>query len=260
MTLIKFERNGPLPTTPAKIPETCFTPTVEEELAKLEQDLGGRQALVGILALAPLTRDLQYILGLLGDPQRQRLSLADLCAAANVLPGDLLKHLTQAALARGRVLAAFTIGAGIPAVTADLMRRAAPFEDVCNGGCRGTGSITPDPTPEQPNPAPEPCETCRGTGKLLYKPDLERQKLAVDLAQLLPKGGGVNIAVQQNNQVGGSTLGQGLLERFQAVTDKILYGEEVPGGYGHSAEGEGAESPTEGEVVEETPPQGEEGV
>lgn len=208
-----------------------FTPTVVKELAQIETDVGGRAALVGMLALAPLTKDLQYVLGLLGDPQRKGESLAELCAAANVLPGELLKHLAQAAMQRGRILAAQRIGAGMPAVVEDIMRRAAPFEDACHA-CLGTGSVVPDPTPETPNPVHQPCETCQGAGKLKYQPDLERQKLAVELSQLLPKGGGIQIAMQQNNVPGGgsgSTLGMGSLERLQMATDRILYGDELPG-------------------------------
>ncbi len=107
------------------------------------------------------------------------------------------------------------------------MRRAAPYEDTCNGGCQGTGSLTPEPSPEQPNPVPTPCPTCQGIGVLKYQPDLERQKMAIDMAQLLPKGGGIQIAQinansGQNSLSGGS--GTGALEMLQRLSDRVLYG------------------------------------
>lgn len=201
-----------------------FTPTVVDQLQLIEEEMGGRAQLVGMLVLAPLTADLKYVLGLLGDPQHQTKSLAAICALGNILPGELLKHLAAAALLRGKVRASQKIAEGIAAVTEDVMKRAAPYEAPCNGGCQGTGTITPEPTVQAPNPSPGPCEVCQGTGRLLYSPDLERQKLAIEMAQLLPKSGGFNIAVQQNNGPAGGS-GGGAMERLTALTDQILYGE-----------------------------------
>jgi len=206
-----------------------FTPSVIAQLATLEEDLGGRQVLIGLLVLAPLTPDLQYLLGLLGDPTFGRQSLAEICATANTLPGELLHHLETAALLRGKVLSAQVIGRTLPAVVKNVMERAAPFEAPCNGGCQGTGSITQDPTPQVPNPSPDPCETCQGTGKLLYQPSIRHQELALEMGRMLPKGGG--LIIQQNNQTTGGgpggSLGGGSLEQLQALTDQILYGEDT---------------------------------
>lgn len=204
--------------------QKIFPPTVVRQLEEIEQNLGGRAEVVGMLVLAPLTPDLRYILGLLGDPQHIRTSLAEICALGNVLPGELLKHLAQAALLKGKVQASQKIGDGIAAVAEDVMRRAAPYEDACST-CAGIGSLTPDPTPAIPNPSPEPCETCHGTGRLLYRPDLERQRLAIDMAQLLPKSGGIQIGLQQNNGVGSVGGVGGTLERLQALSDRVLYGD-----------------------------------
>lgn len=202
-----------------------FPPTVVEQLAAIEQDLGGRQQVVGLLLLAPLNADLEYLLGLLGDPKYHTQSLAGICAIANVLPGELLKLLGPAALLRGKLQAAQKIGQGIAAVAADVMRRAAPFTDACHA-CRGIGSVTPEPTKETPNPMPGPCETCQGVGTLQYQPTLDRQKLAIEMAQLLPKGGGMQIAVQQIAPgSGGDTSAR--RGRLQALTDTLLYGGPV---------------------------------
>lgn len=208
--------------TIARRAAATYPATVVEQLTALERDLGGRDAVVGMLTLAPLTPDLKYLLGLLGDPLCASNSLAETCMLANVLPGELLKHLAAAALLAGRVRASQKIGAGIAAVAEDVMRRAAPYEEPCHA-CQGTGSLTPDPTPQVPNPSPGPCATCQGVGKLRYQPEFERQKLAVDLAQLLPKGAGIQIA--QINHPGGGAGGSsgGVLERLQQFTDRVLY-------------------------------------
>jgi hypothetical protein len=209
-------------------PTKVFTPTVVEELTTLEHDLGGRRRLVGYLSLAPLTPDLAYILGLLGDPDHARWTLAEICAKGNILPGQLLQEIERAAHLRGRVLSAQVVAARLPAVVADVMKKAAPYEGAC-GDCAGTGTLTPDPTPQVPNPGPGPCETCRGTGQLLYQPRLEHQELALDMGRMLPKGQG--LIIQQNNQnssgQGGGGLGVGALEKLTQLTDKLLYGDEA---------------------------------
>lgn len=205
-----------------------FTPTVVRELTTLEAALGGRQVLVGFLALAPLTPDLAFILGLLGDPAHERLTLAEICAKGNILPGQLLLEIEKAAHLRGRVISAQVVSHRLPAVVADVMRKAAPYEGAC-GECLGTGAITPDPTPEVPNPTHHPCDTCNGTGKLVYEPQLRHQELALEMGRMLPKSSGLQII--QNNQNmssggGGGGLGSGALEKLTQLTDKLLYGDE----------------------------------
>jgi len=187
--------------------------------------MGGRTGLVGMLVLAPLTPDLRYVLGLLGDPKNRGMALAEICALGNILPGDLLQHLASAALLKGKVLASQKIGAGIAAVAEDVMRRAAPYEDACSA-CRGIGMVTPDPSPAAPNPSPETCETCLGTGKLTYRPTIEHQKLAIDMAQLLPKAAGIQIA-NINGASGGVGMGSSL-EAVQRLTDQMLYKSAAP--------------------------------
>lgn len=230
-----------------KAPE-AYPSLVVQQLDQIETDLGGRGALVGLLTLAPLSPDLRYILGLLGDPRNSGKPLATICAQGNVLPGELIRHLGSAALLRGKVLAQQAIGNGIAAVTQDLMLKAAPYDAPCYG-CRGLGKVTTDPTPKVPNPGPEDCLVCLGTGELRYQPDLERQKLAIEMAHLLPKGGGLQIL---NQQIGGaaggvSGSGGGALEQMQQLTDQLLYGD---GGGLPPRPAEVPADPVEGEVVD----------
>lgn len=209
--------------------QAAFTPVVIEQLQTLEQQLGGRSELVGLLMLAPLTPDLQYILGLLGTPSNSQKTLATICAEGNLTPGQLLQHLEASALLRGKVLSAQVVSKTLPAVVQDIMQKAVPFEAACSN-CQGTATITQDPTPDTPNPSPEPCPVCIGTGRLVYQPNLERQKLALEMGRMLPKGGG--ILIQQNNQNGGGgagTLGGGTLEQITRLTDRLLYEDAIDG-------------------------------
>lgn len=223
-----------------------YTPTVVQELAQLEADLGGRLALCSLLTLAPLTPDLRYILGLLGDPQHDQTSLAKVCAQGNILPGDLLKHLGAAALHKGQTLARQRIGESIPKVVEDVMRRAAPYTEAC-ATCMvdgvSTGRVTPDPTPAHPNPAPQLCPDCKGALQIQYLPSLDRQRVAIDMAGLVERGGGISITNQQVNLQSASGGGQGALEQLQTLTDQILYGEAL--------------DPVEAEVTPIDPPEAE---
>jgi hypothetical protein len=197
---------------------------VVREIQQIEADLGGRQALVGMLVLAPLNQDLEYFLGLLGDPHNEQKSLAEICALAEILPGELLHKLHASATMLGKVRTAHQVTQGLQPVVADLLRRAAPYEEACHD-CMETGSVTPEPTTTNMNPSPGPCETCKGSGRLRYSPDLDRQKLVLELAQTLPKGGGLQITNNQLNLPGGSGGGGlGLLDRVQQIADQALYG------------------------------------
>lgn len=188
----------------------------------LEKELGGRSGVRAALALAPLTRDVQYFLGLLGDPDNDRLSLLELCRQADLRPGVVLDLVRQGLTAGSGVLAQYYIAKRTPAVVQDVMEKAAPYEDTCPP-CQGTGSYTPDPTPDRPNPSPEPCQACRGGGRLAFPADPDARKLALDLAGLLPKGGGISITNQQVALAsGGSAHG---LERFQEAMDAVLFGD-----------------------------------
>lgn len=214
---------------------------VVQQLHTMEQEYGGRQGLVGALMLAPMTPDLEYLVGQLGDPRNGTASLAAICARANVLPGHLLHLLMEGGRLVARARAAHLVHGGIAPVIQDILRRAAPYEEACID-CMvegvSTGTITAEPTPTVPNPVPHPCPVCKGALKLLHLPELSRQELALELGQLLPKGGGINIALQQNNHGGGRDHTK-TLDLVQQLAEEALY-EDQPG----------PAPVTEGEVVD----------
>lgn len=200
---------------------------VTEQLALLEEAIGGRDALVAALSHAPKSRDLTLILGLVGNPLEAKTPLAVLCAEGGITAGELIEAYRAGELHRAQALAIAKVGQHLPAVAEDTMRLALPHCVTC-GTCRGTGSWTPEPTKKQPNPAPEPCELCTGTGQLTLGGDLDHKKLALEMGKLLPKGGGgLSIAVNQQLGISFGSAG-GALEKLQAATDQILYGEAPP--------------------------------
>lgn len=199
----------------------------EQSLALIERTLGGREALVAALSHAPKSRDLEFLLGLIGDPLHAKTPLGHLCAQGGVTPGELLSAWKSGEILRGHVLATKQIVAALPAVVQDVLKRAAPFVDTCTG-CQGLGRVTPEPTKKKPNPEPETCPACNGGGQLEYPADFDRATLVLELAQLTQKGNGVQINLDQRQahlHAGGGSAG-GTLEALLAASDKILYGEE----------------------------------
>ncbi len=191
-------------------------------LATLEADLGGREVLIGTLALAPLSKDGRYFLNLLSDPERQGSSLLALIEEAKLRPGQVLAWVEAGLTSGSQLRARVHIARRTPDVVADVMKLGAPHEDPCQK-CQGTGSITPDPTEAVPNPGPSPCPICLGRGALLYPADEEARKLALDLSGMLPKSGGISIT-NNNQQLAVAAGGSGDLDLFQEAMDRILYG------------------------------------
>ena len=184
------------------------------------KQLGGRTAYGELLALAVENVDeehagpLDTLAALLLDPAFDRMSLADLCQQAGFTLRDLFRSYRSAALYRAHLLSTAKIAEKLPDVTEDVMRRAAPYESACEV-CAGTGSA-PGPTADAP---PVPCEACKGRGRFMVDPELDRQKLALELGELLKRGGGGVSVTQQNLNVnaagGASGGGAGSYERYQ---------------------------------------------
>lgn len=196
---------------------------VSAQLSRLETQLGGRDVLIAALSHAPKSRDLSYLLGLIGDPRHTRIPLAKICAMGGITAGELIEAYKSGELNRAQALAIGKVGAKLPEVAEDTMRLALTHTSLCTV-CYGHGDLPGIPTAEDPTPTRESCEVCQGSGEVLVGGDLEHKKLALEMGRMLQKGGGVNLQV--NQQVGVQLGGAGgALEKLQAVTDQILYGE-----------------------------------
>ncbi len=160
---------------------------------KIEEAAGGRSGLLEALSGLPASDDLAYVFGLIAAPDNDARKLSELCHAGDVSLGELLEALKKGVHARALVQAALTIAQHTPAVVADVMTRAQPHFVVC-ATCRGEQTVrdqefTPDRKKGETFRTHAPrieCEACRGTGKVETVPDIDHQKLALDLAQLLP--------------------------------------------------------------------------
>ena len=114
----------------------------------------------------------------------------------------------------------------LPPVVDDVMTRAAPQVSTCPA-CLGVSTA-----------GQGPCATCNSTGRVQTEPDLDRQKLALELGQLLEKKGG--LIVQQNNATVAS-LGAsqpGSLEQLQQAVGDLLFSGGRRGAEGDVVEAE----------------------
>lgn len=196
---------------------------LDDAVTLVEEALGGRLKIVEALAFAESSPGAQRLLSLLGDPASDQYSLGELCVRGNVTPGDLLAAYRKAQLGVAQALSTRAIADRLPDVTQDVMKRALPYEVRC-GACDGIGTIVPDPTKKNPNPAPLPCKACQGTGTQTIIPTLDRQKVALDLGQLVPKTPPMSVSVSQQQTTQTLNAGTGNLSELQQAIGDLLYG------------------------------------
>lgn len=208
-------------------PATTLTPREAREnqraLETVEKALGGRDALLDTLAVAAEAPEVEEVVQLLLDPRYARCSLRQICVMAGLTVVDLFAAYKQAMVVQAHLVAYRAITTKVLPVVEDVMRRAAPFKVPCTR-CGGTGRGT---DPDKPDAPPESCPSCAGHGELLQLPDLDRQKLALELAQLVQKSGGVllqqnNLTVQPAEKAGGTLVG------LQQAVRELLGGTRTP--------------------------------
>jgi hypothetical protein len=194
----------------------------------LVQALGGRPALLDTLAVAADAPEVEHIVSLLIDPRYDRTSLRSLCHLAGLTVVDLFAAVKKAMITKAHLVAYKAITDALVPVVEDVMKRAAPYEITCYG-CGGEKTVM---NPDAPTGDRITCPDCRGLGKLLQLPDLDRQKLALELGQLVQKSAGLQI--QQNTLnlppgVGsdGAKVGGTLVELQHAVRE-LLSGPRTP--------------------------------
>lgn len=226
---------GPPPGSPA--PHGRRVPVTEparEALAQtfqeFEQELGGRKQAIKALSIASLDTKLTPdqiadVIAVISDPANAERSLMEIAEIGGITFDDLLRVYRHALVQRAHLTCMRIACERIPAVVADVMKKAAPYQDHCSA-CQGIGTITPDPTRDRPNPTPVPCRTCAGAGQLLYQPTLETQKLALQLVGLLKSGGLTIIANQKqiNNPTGPVLAADDVFLKVQQTADEVLYG------------------------------------
>jgi hypothetical protein len=215
------KRGRPLAATTALIPAAARAP---ESLSALEATLngeavetfatavGGRAQLAAVLAIGSGTSDIEKVAIYLHDPRYREWSLRRLCTQAGITVADLFSAYKKALITRAHIEATHLIVSQLTPVVADVMRRAAPIVTICPS-CQGAAAG-----------GAAPCLTCNSTGQVQTEPDLERQKVALELGQLLEKKGG--IVMQQNTLAAAgafSATGSGALEQLHQAVGDLLF-------------------------------------
>jgi hypothetical protein len=199
----------------------------DEAVQTFVAEVGGRHALTGALAVGATSPDVQQIVRLLLDPRYDQTSLPRLCRLAGLTVADFFVAYRKALVARSHIAATHLVAGQILTVVQDILHRAAPHHVPCDA-CYGCGSITPSPTRQVPNPSPGPCPRCQGRGQITLLPDLDRQKVALELAQLTQKSGGIVVQQQTTvTQPQRPLQAPGALEQLQQAVSQILYHEPI---------------------------------
>lgn len=204
--------------------DTSLPALLNKILSDMEEELGGRATLLDILSRSS-DGTMSAFATLMMDPANRNLPLGEMCATAGVTTGQILRAYQDGVMLYAQTLSKKSVAEHLPAVTKDVMIRATPQEGTCEA-CDGNGTLVPPRTRKNPNPQPEQCKRCKGTGVALILPDLERQKVALDLGDMLPKKAGINVGVGITNNVSQSN-GRGHLEKLQQAVSDILYSDQT---------------------------------
>lgn len=208
-------------TTTALVPAAARAPEVfsdietELNVRAVEQftaQLGGRDALAGTLAIGEGDPAVEKVLTYLLDPRYDRWPLRKICRLAGLTVVDLFTAYKRAAFAKAHIASTQIVTAALPPIVADVMTRATPQAIVCPV-CAATPTTRPT------------CPVCKGTGVTTSEPELERQKLALELGHLTEKKGG--IVMQQNTITAASAAlsshAPGALEQLQQVVGDLIF-------------------------------------
>jgi len=219
---VRIRRNGKAVRVPALVPAAARPPDVltdEETKLNLEaietfaKAVGGRDALVDVLSIASSAPEVDKVVTLLIDPRYAQLTLRKICYLAGLTVADVFAAYKKALITKAHIHATHIVASRIPPIVEDVMLRATPVPQVCPN-CRG--GIDERQT----------CALCRGSGAVLNEPELERQKLALELAHLTERKGGMLIqqnAIANASAASLSAHAPGVLEQLQQVVSEHLF-------------------------------------
>lgn len=192
-----------------------------QALRAFEEGVGGRAKLVENLQYATLTDEQSIIVGMIADPQNDRKALGTICRAAKINFGQLLQLFKDAGFIKAQLAAFEKVWEGLPRVAGDVMMRSIPHQIECQA-CFGTKEVTVKEKVDGKDIEKQiPCRFCRGTGQITVIPDLEHQKVALEIGGLLKRGQGIQVGVQVNNS--GALVSPDDMKDFRGASDKLLY-------------------------------------
>jgi len=184
--------------------------TTKTALDRLEENIGGREALVDTIGLASLDKKQEHFLRLLCDPARAHDSLVTIARDSGLLPTNIMALFRDAAFAKAHTLAMGQLSEAVPAIVKDITDKSVDAKIECPN-CFGEGFIDEGVK----------CGQCSGRGQVMRTSDIDRQKIALEAAGVLRKGPGVSVNVQQN--VGVSTGGATLFSKYVKASDETAY-------------------------------------
>jgi hypothetical protein len=203
----------------ARAPEVLTEEEAElsgEAIETFARAIGGRDALMAVLSVASSAPEIEKVVNYLLDPRYDRWTLRRLCTLAGITVAELFTAYRKALLTKAHLEATRIIAEKLPPIVDDVMERATPQMIGC-AHCRGLAPPAGDP----------PCLFCHGSGQVRSEPELDRQKLALELGHLTEKKGG-GLYIQQNQGVlaSGAALaaqGSGALEQLQQAVGDLLF-------------------------------------
>jgi hypothetical protein len=176
-----------------------------------EEGVGGREKVIETIAMATPDPKRRHLLSMLADPSRKNDSLARMCQDAGIAQTEILEIFRETAMARSFVLSQEILAEKVEAVVEDVSEKAVDREEACV--CTANGRLEPDAK----------CDKCRGTGIVLKRGSLPHAEMIFEAVGLLKRGGGVNVAVQQNVKVGER---RSYFDTFVKGTDELAYAVE----------------------------------
>lgn len=205
----------------------------KQAISTFEQALGGREALIAELLLAPeISDDVRELVALACDPAYDGRSLGELCGEANLSPGAVFSAFRDLRLAKATIQATKLATDAIVPVLTQIISTALPSEAPCRK-CKGTGQLTVKGAAGKPDKS-KACTKCDGRGTVVVPPSADAQQLVLQLAGVIgskDSGPAVAVNVQQNNVGSGATpsaAGGGVAQLQQAVSG-ILFGAPMRG-------------------------------
>jgi len=198
-----------------------------EPINAFETALGGRAELIKSLSI-DATPEIKDLVEMLLDPTFDKYSLGYLATQVAISLTDILRAFRNGLFFKAHLLASQQITAKLPEIVEDVMKRAAPHDEPCPT-CDGTTQVVPAPTKKNPNPSPQKCQVCNGKGIIRHIPEVDRQRLALELGELIKPPKHAPTLLQQFNLGGSqplnpSALAPGSLEQMQQAVTDLLYG------------------------------------
>lgn len=198
--LLKLSKNTPpkkttSPSVPMRLPGTGNSESEVVSLAmpkknrtaleQFEASVGGRDVLVETLELAQLDKKQEHLLNLLLDPARKTDTINTIARDAGLKPGAVIDLFRSAAFSKAHALAMAKMADALPAVIEDIAAKSVDAKVECPT-CFGERKVSG-----------VDCPTCFGKGQIMRFSDLDRQKIMLEGAGIMKKGGGVNVNVNQ---------------------------------------------------------------